>query len=277
MSGCTSAECAVEAGKLLGVNKMVTGSVGKLGELYNINIRLFDVGTGQIEQTEGQKHEGSVEELLDVIHTLGMDLTAPDVAVSADQPSEKADTETSRKTAGSPIPGNRFGLWVSWNMPRTSLISEGGKGFGAGIFYKARLIDHLFIQPEISYSTAEFEYYEPDDIMQFEYFHITALICYEITSTNIEDFFLSLNAGLSMNSVLAAQEDYEGYVSDLKSQIAENNFSLIFGVGLGIRLGKIIINLEPRYTLGLSTIFNDDTDWEVGKIQTFSFLVGVSF
>ena len=277
MSGCTSAECAVEAGKLLGVNKMVTGSVGKLGELYNINLRLFDVGTGQIEKTEGQKHEGSVEELLDVIHTLGMNLTASTVTVSSDQLSEKPDMETGRETSGPPALGNRFGLWFSWNLPRTSLISEGGKGFGAGLYYKAHLIDRLFIQPELSYSTAEFEYYGPDDILQFEYFHITAILCYEITSNTINNFVLSINAGISMNSVLAAQEKYEGDVADLKSEIADNNFSLIFGVGLGIQLGKVIINLEPRYALGMSTIFNDDTDWEVGKSQIFSFLVGISF
>lgn len=277
LSGCTSAECAVEAGKLLGVNKMVTGSVGKLGELYNINIRLFDVGTGRIEKSVSQKHEGSVEELLDVIHTLGNDLTAPVVAVSQDDSAEKSDVELVQNQSGSPVSGNRIGLWMSINMPRTSLISEVGNGYGAGLFYKAHLVGHLFIQPELSYSTAEFEYYEPDDIMQFEYFHITALLCYEITTTNIKDFFLSLNVGPALNSVLGAQQDYEGYVSDLKSDVEENTFSLIFGIGLGIRLGKVIITLEPRYERGLGTIFKDDTDWEVGKSQTFSFLAGISF
>ena len=31
-TGCTSSECAVQAGQLIGVNKLVAGSVGKVGE-----------------------------------------------------------------------------------------------------------------------------------------------------------------------------------------------------------------------------------------------------
>ncbi len=42
-TGCTSAECAVEVGKLLGVQKMVTGSIGKLGELYTVDARMFEI------------------------------------------------------------------------------------------------------------------------------------------------------------------------------------------------------------------------------------------
>ena len=33
-SGCTSAECAAEIGALLGVQKMITGSFGKIGNTY---------------------------------------------------------------------------------------------------------------------------------------------------------------------------------------------------------------------------------------------------
>ncbi|MCM8782600.1 MAG: CsgG/HfaB family protein [Candidatus Omnitrophica bacterium] len=36
-SGCTSDMCAVEAGQLLGVQKMLTGSVGKFGKLFTID------------------------------------------------------------------------------------------------------------------------------------------------------------------------------------------------------------------------------------------------
>ena len=33
-SGCTTSECAVEVGFLLGVDKMITGSIGRIGSLY---------------------------------------------------------------------------------------------------------------------------------------------------------------------------------------------------------------------------------------------------
>jgi hypothetical protein len=282
LSGCTSAECAVEAGKLLGVNKMVTGSVGKLGELYNINIRLFDVGTGRIEKTVSQKHEGSVEELLDIINKLGYDLSASDTLSLQDDKADAKDTEQYGNQSEelqdvSYRSGNRLGFWLGINFPRTSTISEVGNGFAAGVFYKVRLLNDFFIQPELSYSTRRLEYYEPDDILKFEYFHVALLLSYEITSTNIEDFILILNAGPVLNSILSAKQEYEGYVSDNKSEVKDNSFSVILGIGLGIRLGKIIATLETRYERGLSTIFTDDLEWEVGKSQVLYIIAGISF
>lgn len=43
LSGCTTNECVVEAGKLIGVRHIIAGNIGKLGKLYTINIRLIDV------------------------------------------------------------------------------------------------------------------------------------------------------------------------------------------------------------------------------------------
>ncbi len=282
LSGCTSAECAVEAGKLLGVNKMVTGSVGKLGELYNINIRLFDVGTGRIEKTVGQKHEGSVEELLDVINKLGYEISASGTLSLQDDKADTKDTgqygnQSEELQTGSYRSGNRLGLWLGINFPRTSTISEVGKGYGVGLFYKAHLISNLFIQPELSFTSSEFEYDGPDDILQFEYFHLSVLLSYEITTTNIKEFFLSLNGGATLNSVLGAKEEYDGDVADIKSEIRDNTVSIIFGIGLGIRLGKITITVEPRLERGLSTIFKDDESWEVGKSQVLYIIAGISF
>ncbi|OGF48493.1 MAG: hypothetical protein A2452_11710 [Candidatus Firestonebacteria bacterium RIFOXYC2_FULL_39_67] len=42
-TGCTSSECAVEVGKILGVNIMATGSLTKLGNSINISVTLTDV------------------------------------------------------------------------------------------------------------------------------------------------------------------------------------------------------------------------------------------
>ncbi len=282
LSGCTSAECAVEAGKLLGVNKMVTGSVGKLGELYNINIRLFDVGTGRIEKTVSQKHEGSIEELLDIINKLGYEISASGALSLQDDKADAKDTgqygnQAEELQTVSYWTGNRIGFWLGINLPRTSMLSEVGTGYRAGLFYKAHLVNHLFIQPELSYATSEIEYYEPDDILKFEYLNVTLLLSYEITSTNIDDFILILEAGPALNSILSAKQEYEGYISDNKSEVKDNSFSIILGVGLGIRLGKIITTLEARYERGLSTIFKDDLEWEVGKSQAFYIIAGISF
>jgi len=281
LSGCTSTECAVEAGKLLGVEKMVTGSVGKIGELYNINVRLFDVGTGQIENTVSNKHEGSVEDLLDVIKQLGLELASTDVPLGSGEKSEKRDTVKygSQKEIQNALhpSGNRIGLWLGINFPRTSKISEVGKGFRAGFYYRVHLLGHLYLHPELSYVTSIIEYYEPDDILKFEYIQIPLLLSYEVISSDLKNIILILEAGPAYNSILSAQEEYEGYTSDNKSYVNDSHFSLILGFGLGIRFGEIIGSLGIRYESGLSTIFKDDVLYEVGKTRAFFITAGVSF
>lgn len=45
---CNSTECAVEIGRLLSIDKMFIGSIGKLGESWVINIRMVNIRTGEI-------------------------------------------------------------------------------------------------------------------------------------------------------------------------------------------------------------------------------------
>ena len=49
MSGCTSTECAVQIGKLLSANKILVGTVNKLGKSFIINARIVNVEKGTME------------------------------------------------------------------------------------------------------------------------------------------------------------------------------------------------------------------------------------
>ncbi|PKN00030.1 MAG: hypothetical protein CVU78_03370 [Elusimicrobia bacterium HGW-Elusimicrobia-2] len=51
-TGCTTAECAVQMGKLLNVHKIVTGKVGKLVNRYIITISVIDVESSEIEYSD---------------------------------------------------------------------------------------------------------------------------------------------------------------------------------------------------------------------------------
>jgi len=64
LSECTSTECMVEIGRLLGVDQMVGGSVSKFGSMYSISVRLINVETGEILGTATYDHEGRIEDLL---------------------------------------------------------------------------------------------------------------------------------------------------------------------------------------------------------------------
>ena len=69
LQGCTSSECAVEAGKLLGVQQMVAGDIGKIGEVITIDIRVFDVSSGKIVGAHISDYEGNVSGLLGLMKT----------------------------------------------------------------------------------------------------------------------------------------------------------------------------------------------------------------
>jgi hypothetical protein len=54
----------VEMGQLLGVSKMVSGTVGKIGQLYTINIRMINVGTSEIVYSTSVDCKCAIEDLL---------------------------------------------------------------------------------------------------------------------------------------------------------------------------------------------------------------------
>ncbi|MBU0711757.1 PEGA domain-containing protein, partial [bacterium] len=63
-SGCTDSECLVEVGQLLSVEKMVGGSISKIGNLYVIEARIIDVATGSIDHNVAEDYSGPIELLL---------------------------------------------------------------------------------------------------------------------------------------------------------------------------------------------------------------------
>jgi TolB-like protein len=64
-SGCTSDVCAVEVGQLLGVQKMVIGSVGMAGSYTVLSVRIIDVSTGAVVVNESVKNKGGIDEVLE--------------------------------------------------------------------------------------------------------------------------------------------------------------------------------------------------------------------
>jgi TolB-like protein len=63
-SGCTSTDCAVEVGKLIGVEQMVAGNIGKIGGIYTINVRLISVQTSEVLRTAIVDRRCSIEVVL---------------------------------------------------------------------------------------------------------------------------------------------------------------------------------------------------------------------
>jgi TolB-like protein len=64
---CSQVECIVEAGKILRVEKMIAGTIGKIGSLFNISIQVVDVATAQIQSTKSRQYSGDIEDIVQEI------------------------------------------------------------------------------------------------------------------------------------------------------------------------------------------------------------------
>jgi len=84
---CSGVECIVEVGKILKVEKMFAGTIGKVGKIFTINVQVIDIGTAQIEQNKSRRHDGDVEDLLieiipEIAAEMSKELTGKDVKVT---------------------------------------------------------------------------------------------------------------------------------------------------------------------------------------------------
>ena len=72
--GCTSEECAAEVGALLGVKYMINGAIGKLGETFTIDAKMFEVATGAASKTKNATYTGAVDGLITEIEILAWEM-----------------------------------------------------------------------------------------------------------------------------------------------------------------------------------------------------------
>lgn len=63
-SECVDQTCAVEAGQLIAVKKIVTGTVAKIGGIYTVNTKMLDVATGRIDKNISEDCDCPIERLL---------------------------------------------------------------------------------------------------------------------------------------------------------------------------------------------------------------------
>ena len=96
-SGCTTDECAAEVGQLLGVQFMISGSIGKMGKSYTIDCKMFSVETGETVRTKSATHKGDVSGLLTEMEILAWEI----VGLNAPQKLKlkRAGTEATRTVA----------------------------------------------------------------------------------------------------------------------------------------------------------------------------------
>ena len=128
-SGCTTSECAAEVGALLGVQNMVSGSFGKLGNSYTIDAKLFSVSTGGTIRSVSKTYKGEVDGLLTIIEIVAWEL------VGLQPPAEKleklAAADPSQAGDQPRAPRKPMGTMTKLTL---LLIGLGGGAYAAGLF-----------------------------------------------------------------------------------------------------------------------------------------------
>ena len=149
---CSSEECAAEVGAMLGVEFMINGAIGKLGDTYTIDAKMFEVATGAAAKTINTTYSGKVDGLITEIEILAwelMDLKPPRSLTDKRQGgSQSASTAVAEK--------NRFGAAVrSLILPGWGQLYSGNKLMGWSFLGGEAIIGALAFSSYSAYSKAK--------------------------------------------------------------------------------------------------------------------------
>lgn len=134
---CTNEACMVEIGQLLGVERLVTGSLGKVGSMFLVNLRVIDVKTAKIMKVVSVDIKGDLDEVVAKLPGVASQLVASEAPAQTEQPAAlekkaepKKPVETVSEKKEEPVQAkapevaderaeknkNRFGIRVGMNL-----------------------------------------------------------------------------------------------------------------------------------------------------------------
>lgn len=124
---------------------------------------------------------------------------------------------------------------------------KGKTGVNIGAFATVGLLG-INLQPEINFSTADFEYTSASTVRKFKqsYLAIPVLLKFSIPLTG-----LSLYAGPQVSNLLSAKNNG----TDVKAAMRDQEWAAIFGADFKIPVTKII--LSARYQTGVTDMIPD--------------------
>ena len=65
--GCVSDSCAIEFGKMLQVDRIVIGQVGRVGNTYSVSARIIDVENRKSISTADSQYKGSIDDVMGTV------------------------------------------------------------------------------------------------------------------------------------------------------------------------------------------------------------------
>jgi TolB-like protein len=252
---CNSNECVVAAGEVLGVSKMVAGSVSQVGSMFSLQVRIVDVQTSRIDMQSFSDVSG-IEEVLrtatrDVAEELALGVK-DQLGISEVVPQPEEQPEPERPPVREP--GERYGR----------IVVPGPRGAGVWVDGDSLGVAPSVLQLPVGFHniSVEKEYYRPfrtsvniaeGDSIRLNVDKLEELPWTVLTvRSNVEGAVVSVNGvpkARTPNAIMRLVEgshrlelSREGYDSQFKDITVRRNIPEVWEVNLR-RTGRAQLNL----------------------------------
>ncbi|MGQ9800500.1 MAG: porin family protein [Candidatus Saccharicenans sp.] len=191
--------------------------------------------------------------------------------------------------------GITFGAKGGFSLANIKTIPENFEGYkwenktglAGGVFMEIGLPGPFSIQPEVLYvqKGAKISFFEGEFSgtlkANIDYIEIPLLLKYNFISGGPLSPSVYFGPYFGFNTTAEFVISIEGQGEereDIKDDIKNTEFGMVFGLGLTQKLGTIKLTLDARYDLGISNIIEDHVEYPSSiKTRTWLFMVGIAF
>ena len=205
---CSSEECAAEVGAMLGVQFMISGALGKLGETYTIDAKMFEVATGAAEKTINTTYAGKVDGLIIEIEILAWEMMGLKPPNSLLRKRKGGMAQEGRASGGK----SRFGALI-----RSTLVP------GWGQFYSGRsLSGWSFLGGELS-------------LLGLGYMSYST---YQTAFDDVNSLYTQYQAATSPSDIRSLKEKSMAAENEMNS--SNDQLSMMFQAAAAVHLANIV-------------------------------------
>jgi len=292
LSESTSNECIVEMGQLMGVERVVAGSVSRVGEIFSIAARLVSVQTGEIIGIATYDYESNIGQLLktgmaNVSRQLAgtiQSVSVPEAIVQ--EPVSKHTTQSQPQVTRQPDAGpqrsqtqpqykpgqiqakkSRFGIMGS--ITSATIIGDDvddtvapKPGFTTSVYMLFNLSKGVALRPEIAFTKKG---WVEDQLYDYRNYVYTADLSYlqipfliHLGSTGSKGIGIyglgGVSAGILLSSTYSVDVDDEEWDSGDIEEMKSGESVLILGSGLFFGNN---LHTEMRFNIGMTPLFED--------------------